>query len=585
MKKDSPFALYGRLVKESKNQIPLFVLCTLISGSAFFLIFSSVGVLLTQVVSMATNEAGTESMKKVVAYLLAIVAFALFSGFSLAGFIYIEQKVQSKLRAKMINSYLHTTEQTAENYPAAEILNRINYDLPETVKLIGYMISGWIFQPMISGLFSIILLVYVNWSVAILCILCTTINMLIMQFAADRLQRLNADITERKSDVIRFMRECLDGATELRTFKLFSFLNQKLDIKLSGVSNAIMRFRHYDSLRWACMVFFADGFTIIALLVLGALLASHGYIRFADIMLALPLSDQIGQMMTAFSYFPALIKQGSPNMQRVFSIIDLPQEETDKKSDIVQTFQSISFQDISFSYGKQQILNKLSFEIKAGERVAFIGESGSGKSTIIKLLLGLYLPNSGVIALGDQTLESSSLSKWRKNFAYMPQETSMFHLTIEENISLSTDADTEAVNIAARKANAEQFILQSSGGYKTFIGENNAGFSGGQIQRIALARCLFRDAPIILLDEPTSSLDLKSENLIKEAIEQLTRDKTIIVVTHRLNLIENFDKVYVVDKGCIIESGCHKELKKKGGRYSELWNLQSEDNFKQEVSN
>lgn len=579
MKKDSPFVLYRRLVKESKKQIPLFVLCTLVSGVAFFLIFSSVGVILTLIVSMATNEAGFENMTRVVAYLLAIVVVALLSGFSMVGFTHIEQKVQSKLRSKMINAYLHTLEHIAEGYSPVEILNRINYDLPETMNLIGYMISSWIFQPVISGLFSIILLVYVNWSVAFLCLLCTAINMFIMQFAADRLQSLNADITERKSDVVHFLHECLDGAMELRTFKLFPLFIQKLNIMLSNTSNAMDKFRHYDSLRRAGMVFFADCFTIIALLALGALLASRGYIRFADIMLALPLSDQIGQMMFAFSYFPALIKQGSSNMQRVFSIIDLPQEEAAENSDTTKIFQSISFQDISFSYGKQQILNSLSFEIKAGEKVAFVGESGGGKSTIIKLLLGLYQPDSGTIVMGDQTLGDNSLSGWRKNFAYLPQEISLFHLPIDENISLRTDADTEAVSVAARKANAESFILQGADVYKTIIGENNAGFSGGQMQRIALARCLYRDAPIILMDEPTSALDFKSENLIKEAIEQLPKDKTVIAVTHRLTLTENFDRLYVVENGRIIESASHDELKKKGGRYAELWNLQSKNDF------
>lgn len=581
MKKDSPLVLYGRLVREGKKQIPLFAVCTVISGLAFFLIFSSVGFILTQIVSVAANEAEFESMTRIAVYLSVIAGFAVLSGFSMVGFTYIEQKVQSKLRAKMISAYLHTPEDTAELYLPAEILNRINYDLPEAINLIGFLISGWIFQPIISGVFSVILLLYVDWSVALLCILCTAINMFIMQFASRRLQKLNADITERKSDVVRFLCECIDGATELRTFRLFPLFNQRLDIKLSQASSAEIKFRHYDALRRAFMVFFADCFTIIALLVLGALLSSHGYIKFADIMLALPLSDQIGQMMSAFSHFPAFIRQRSPNMQRVFSIIDLPQEDTTANNDVEVDFKSIHFNDISFSYASQKILEGLSFDINAGEKTAFVGASGSGKSTIIKLLMGLYVPDSGTISLDDRSIGDESLLEWRKNFSYLPQEISMLHLSVYENISFSADADSEAVRIAARMANAEDFILQSPDGYRTVIGENNTGFSGGQMQRISLARCLFRDAPIILMDEPTSALDFESENLIKETIENLPENKTVIVVTHRLTLTENFDRLFVVDNGRIIESGSHKELIKKSGKYAELWDMQSKKEVKE----
>ena len=579
MRIDHSFILYMRLVKENRNQVPLFIFCTFINGFALFLIFSSIGVLLTQIVSMATNYVSHGSLVNIVIYLVSIFLFALLAGFSMVGFTQIEEHTRSRLRYKMIHSYLMAEEKAAEAYPPTEILNRVNRDLSESVKLIGNEISGQIFQPMLSGFFSLVLLIYINWLIAFLCLFCTCINMLVLHFASDRLQKLSSQVAENQSNIICFLQECVKGASEVRTFRLTQLFKFNLKSRLKNTATTIIALQHLESLRRAIMVFFADCVTVIAILTLGAFLDMRGYLPFADIMLALPLSDQIGQMMSTFSHFGAMIRQGSPYMQRVFDIVDLPNEYTSSEKTVKVevnnslrlTDQAVCFDHVYFSYNDHLILDNVSFKVKPGEKIAFVGESGCGKSTILKLLLGLYMPNSGEISAGGKVLGNCSLAEWRRNFAYMPQEISLFHLQIDENISLKIDAAEEAIQAAAKLAKADRFILNTPQGYQSLLGESTAGLSGGQLQRLALARCLYRSTPVILLDEPTSALDDGSERAIKETLEQFPANKTIIAVTHRLALTINFDRIYVIKRGQIVERGKHNELLLKGGAYATLW--------------
>lgn len=294
-------------------------------------------------------------------------------------------------------------------------------------------------------------------------------------------------------------------------------------------------------------------------------------------MLSIPLSDQIGQMIMAVANFTSIVKQKSPHLERVFEIIDLPQELDNKinsnlQNNIKDTSQII-FDNVSFSYEEKEVLKQVSFNIKKGEKIAFVGESGSGKSTIIKILLGLYNNNYGNINVFGLEKENCSIEKWRSNFSYLPQDISLFNLTVAENISLG-NGNLEDIRTVGKMANIDEFISNKPKGYNLKLQDGNMEFSGGQLQRIALARCLFKKSPIILMDEPTSALDKESEQIIKETIEQLPKDITIIIVTHRLNLTKNFDRLYVLEKGSIIESGNHNELLEKNGKYAYLWNIQ-----------
>ena len=235
---------------------------------------------------------------------------------------------------------------------------------------------------------------------------------------------------------------------------------------------------------------------------------------------------------------------------------------------------SIFFNKVVFSYEEgRQALDNFSLEIKAGERIALIGESGAGKSTVANLLLGFIQlndeknndnsngNNKGEIQVDGVNLYSLSIESWRKYIGWVPQRPYLFHGTIADNIRLgASDASDDAIKQAAEKANAASFIESFADAYETMIGEKGEGLSGGQIQRIALARAFLKDAPLLILDEATANLDKTSEKLIQKSIKRLSEGKTVITIAHRLNTITGADKIVVMDKGRIVEIGTHQQL-------------------------
>ena len=276
------------------------------------------------------------------------------------------------------------------------------------------------------------------------------------------------------------------------------------------------------------------------------------------------------------------------NFTRVFGdahemtvILDTVDTVIDEKSakKLIVGNGSIHFDHINFKHAdaKEDIFNDFDLKIKPGERVGLAGLSGSGKTTLTKLLLRFADVDAGAITIDDQNIRKVTQHSLRKNIAYVPQEASLFHRTIAENIAYAKpDATMEEIKHAAKLANAAEFIKKLPNGYETMVGERGIKLSGGQRQRIAIARAILKDAPILVLDEATSALDSESEALIQEALLRLMHGRTSIVVAHRLSTISSLDRIVVLDNGKIIEQGSHNELLKlKDGQYKKLWNRQS----------
>lgn len=232
----------------------------------------------------------------------------------------------------------------------------------------------------------------------------------------------------------------------------------------------------------------------------------------------------------------------------------------------------VRFQGVHFSYeAGRDALRGVDLEIPAGRRVALVGTSGAGKTTVINLLLGFLNPTSGRILIGDQELADLDLEDWRRHLAWVPQQPRLFQGTIGDNIRLGRpDADPQAVRTAARLARADGFIEALPAGYDSPVGERGAGLSGGQIQRIALARAFLRDAPLVVLDEATANLDPESERLVQEGIEELARGRTLLVVAHRLATVRRADRILVLDGGRVAESGTHQTLAARDGIYARM---------------
>lgn len=217
------------------------------------------------------------------------------------------------------------------------------------------------------------------------------------------------------------------------------------------------------------------------------------------------------------------------------------------------------------------MLNGVNIEVKKGKMAALVGESGGGKSTIVKLLLGFYRLNSGFIGVLGKPMSAYTQEELRKNIAYVPQDAYLFTTSIKENIRYGKPgaSDGEVVE-AARRAYAHEFIMEFPDGYDTMVGERGESLSGGQRQRIAIARAFIRNAPVLLLDEATSALDSESEQLVQKGIEDLMGGRTTLVVAHRLSTIEKADMIYVIEGGKVCEEGRHAELVEQGGVYGRL---------------
>ncbi|MDB5182478.1 MAG: transporter-related protein [Candidatus Saccharibacteria bacterium] len=239
---------------------------------------------------------------------------------------------------------------------------------------------------------------------------------------------------------------------------------------------------------------------------------------------------------------------------------------------------SVEFKDVCFDYGGQSntLFNSLNLMITPGEKVGLVGPSGGGKTTITKLLLRFMDLRSGEILIDGQAIADVRQDDLRSAIAYVPQDTLMFHRSIRENIRYSKPGSSdEEVVAAAKKANAHDFIETLPHGYDTLVGERGIKLSGGQRQRVAIARAILKDAPILILDEATSSLDSESEVLIQAALKELMMDKTTIVIAHRLSTIQRMDRIVVLDKGTIVEEGSHTDLLKNKATYARLWAHQS----------
>ena len=265
-------------------------------------------------------------------------------------------------------------------------------------------------------------------------------------------------------------------------------------------------------------------------------------------------------------------------MTVILDTVDTVVDEKGAKKLIVDQG-AINFDHINFKHAdaKEDIFNDFDLKIKPGERVGLAGLSGSGKTTLTKLLLRFADVDAGAIKIDDQNIRKVTQHSLRKNIAYVPQEASLFHRTIAENIAYAKpDATMEEIKHAAKLANAAEFIEKLPNGYETMVGERGIKLSGGQRQRIAIARAILKDAPILVLDEATSALDSESESLIQEALLRLMHGRTSIVVAHRLSTISSLDRIVVLDNGKIIEQGSHDELLKlKDGQYKKLWDRQS----------
>lgn len=284
----------------------------------------------------------------------------------------------------------------------------------------------------------------------------------------------------------------------------------------------------------------------------------------------------------ALTKLGTVISKGTVSAERIDGVLSTLPEISDRaQARIAPRFHgAITFENVSFSYGKQPVLSDISFSIKPGEMVAFVGQTGAGKSTLVSLVPRLYDPTSGVIRIDGHDLRDLSSSSLRSQIAMVLQDTVLFRGSLAENIAFGwKDANPESIRRAAQLALVNEFADRLPDGLDTPVGERGATLSGGQRQRVAIARAILRDAPILILDEPTSALDAESEALVVNALKTLTEGRTTLVIAHRLSTIKGSDRIMVVENGRIVDSGPHDSLRRSSDIYARMAELQGQSDF------
>lgn len=397
---------------------------------------------------------------------------------------------------------------------------------------------------------------------------------LIMQIGT-RIRKNSTEIQRRSADIYSQLKETLFGIKIIKSFTAESAEMERFRaINWSQYCAAMRRARWAaclpPTLEWLSAVGIASVFGLGCWQVISGSLSTGefiGYITMVGLMFK-PMKT-IGGVNTA-------LQQCLASAERIFYVLELRTEAREENASELQNVRGdVAFHNVSFAYHQEPTLKDITFEAKQGEVIALVGPSGSGKTTLLNLLLRFYEVGTGTIAIDGTRIGEVTLASLRRNIALVPQDTFLFDGTILENIGYGCpNASREAIISAARQANAHDFISKMPRGYDTPIGEAGTRLSGGEQQRLSIARALLKDAPILVLDEATSSLDTHSEALIQKSLANLMAGRTSFIIAHRLSTVVRADKILVLRDGEIVETGTHETLLAAGGLYQKLCEMQ-----------
>lgn len=343
--------------------------------------------------------------------------------------------------------------------------------------------------------------------------------------------------------------------------------------------------RYTMRLFWAIPGFLWD-LLFGATVFLCCVLYQQGQITVAEIVFTISVYMQVmGAISMLINRFPEIIDKWAA-AKKAHKELVVPLDIIDKENakNLRVKRGAIEFAHVYFKYRNKYVLKDLSLTINPGERIGIVGASGAGKTTLVNLLMRFYEPQHGSIFIDDQNIADVKQLSLREHISFIPQEPTMFNRTIGENIAYGkTGATKSDIKRAAKFASADKFIMDTEKGYDSVVGERGIKLSGGQRQRIAIARAFLKNAPILVLDEATSALDSETEIAIQKSFDKLSRGRTTIAIAHRLSTLRNMDRIIVLDKGVIIESGSHTSLLRKKGLYYKLWKMQSGGFLKEDI--
>lgn len=460
-----------------------------------------------------------------------------------------------------------------------DIIARMSGDVSEVENSIAGSIDMLIKNPILI-LFYIGTMVYISWKLTLFVLVFAPLMMWLMGVIGRNLRKRSTEAQMLWSDTMSQVEETLGG---LRIIKAF-LAEKKMSKRFSNVSNAMRRKNSHVATRQALAhpvsEFLGTMMICIVLCFGGALiLMDKSFIDAPTFIFYMVILYSVIQPIKDLSKAAYNIPKGLASMERIDRILmaDNTIKDAPDAKEIKSFEKDICFSNVNFSYdGSAQILHDININISKGQKIAIVGASGGGKSTLVDLLPRFYDVDSGSISIDGQNIKDLKIQSLRGLMGNVNQDPILFNDTIYNNIAFGVEnATTEDVVAAAKIANAHEFILEKEDGYETNIGDRGVKLSGGQRQRISIARAILKNPPILILDEATASLDTQSERLVQEALERLMSKRTTIAIAHRLSTIKDADEIIVVEAGRIVERGVHAELIEKNGYYKKLYDMQA----------
>jgi len=518
------------------------------------------------------------SINEITVALLAILFVqGIFSFTRVYTFSVVSERSLADLRSTVFKKIIWLPLSFFDSRRTGELMSRITSDVSTLTDMFSFTLAELLrqFLTLVLGTFVIFFLAP---KLTGFMLLTFPVLVLLALFFGKYIRKLSKQTQDRLAEANVVVEESLQSVSVVKAFTNEAFEINRYSKALKDAVSVAINTARFRGLFISFVIFALFG-GIVAVGWYGATLVQSNVITVGELFSFVIYTSFIGGSIAGLGDIYTQLQRAIGASERLLQILDESDESESESSRSVKLKGKIEFEDVSFSYPSRknfEVLKNLNFKVEAGEKVALVGQSGAGKSTIINLLLRFYPIERGSIKVDDIPIGDFNLSAYRKNVSIVPQEVILFGGTIQENIAYGRpSATTEEIREAASQANALEFIESFPEKFNTVVGERGVKLSGGQRQRIAIARAILKNPSILILDEATSSLDAQSEVLVQSALEKLMEGRTAIVIAHRLSTIKKVDRIFVIQDGRLAEMGSHLELSNlNDGIYRNLLTLQ-----------